>query len=56
MRRAGHECLNKAIAHNFYPVQTTEAVLLTDGLLKDPTSWDSHLRRYVFFMHVLVYL
>ena len=46
MRRAGHEALNEMSRDvEFYPTQTKEAVLLTDGLLRNDGSWDGELRR-----------
>jgi len=45
MRRAAHEGLNKGVADNYYPQQTTEAVLLAHGGLTNPDAWDQHVRR-----------
>lgn len=46
MRRAAHEGLNMRVAKDYYAIQTKEAAILADGLLKEPNSWDDHLRRY----------
>ncbi|KZV67274.1 cytochrome P450 [Peniophora sp. CONT] len=45
MRKAGHESLNKAVAHNFHEYQSLEALLLARDTLTNPAAWDSHLRR-----------
>lgn len=46
MRRAAHEGMNKAVASRYHPIQTTEAVALCQGLLRDADSWDDHFRRW----------
>ena len=46
MRRAGHEAFNELFRNDgFYPTQNKEAVLLTDGLLRNDGHWDGELRR-----------
>ena len=46
MRRAGHEAFNEMSRDiEFYPTQTKEAVLLTDGLLRNDGGWGGELRR-----------
>ncbi|TFK64025.1 cytochrome P450 [Pluteus cervinus] len=45
MRRAAHEGLNARAAEAYQPLQEIEAVTLVDSLIKDPASWDDHLRR-----------
>lgn len=45
MRRATHESLNKTAVEAFQPTQFVEAVALAQGLLKEPSLWDGHLRR-----------
>lgn len=45
MRRAAHEALGGEAIENYYPTQVTEAVILTDGLLKNPSGWDGHIRK-----------
>ncbi|KAH9028792.1 cytochrome P450 [Lactarius hengduanensis] len=43
MRKAVHEGLNKS----FEVPQLNEAILLTSGLLAQPTMWDKHIRRTI---------
>ncbi|KAJ7321576.1 cytochrome P450 [Mycena albidolilacea] len=45
MRRAGHEGLNKQVASAFHAPQYREALLLIDGMLKQPRLWNKHIRR-----------
>jgi len=45
MRRAGHEAINKSHMPDFNPIQFKEAVLIADGLLQNPQSWDREFRR-----------
>jgi len=45
MRRAAHEGLHKGIAKDYFPIQQNEAIYLADGMLRDASSWDNHLRR-----------
>lgn len=45
MRKAGHESLNKVVAHNFNDYQSLEALLLARDTLTNPAAWDKHLRR-----------
>ena len=48
MRRAGHEAFNEMSRDaEFHPTQTKEAVLLTDGLLRNDGGWEGELRRSV---------
>ena len=47
MRRAAHEALGGDAVENYCPIQMTEALILTDGLLKNASGWDGHIRRYV---------
>ena len=47
MRRASQEALNKTRATEFYPLQEKEAVMLIDGMLQNPKSWDGEFRRCV---------
>ena len=47
MRRAAHEALGGDAVENYCPIQTTEAVILTDALLKKPNGWDGHIRKFV---------
>jgi len=46
MSRAGYEAFNE-MSHDveFHPTQFKEAVLLTDGLLRNDGDWDGELRR-----------
>ncbi|TFY59670.1 hypothetical protein EVG20_g7697 [Dentipellis fragilis] len=44
-RRAAHEALKKENSHRYYPMQTTEAVLLAAELIAMPTNWNSHFQR-----------
>ncbi|KDQ57645.1 hypothetical protein JAAARDRAFT_35334 [Jaapia argillacea MUCL 33604] len=45
LRRAAHEGLHKDVLHSFHAVQSLEAVVLADSLIRDPDSWDNHLQR-----------
>ena len=45
MRRAAHEGLAKSVVESFKRPQFNEAVLLASGLLAQPATMDSHLRR-----------
>lgn len=45
MRRASHEGLSRTVVESFKTPQLVEAVLLTSGLLSQPSTWDNHLRR-----------
>ena len=45
MRRASQEALNKTRASEFYPLHEKEAVILIDGMLQNPKSWDAEFRR-----------
>lgn len=45
MRRAAHEALGGDAIENYCPTQVTEALILTDGLLKTPNGWDGHMRK-----------
>jgi hypothetical protein len=45
MRKAVHEGLSKPVSESFKDPQLNEAILLTSGLLAQPTMWDRHLRR-----------
>jgi len=45
MRKASHEGLTKSIVESFKTPQLNEAILLTAGLLAEPSTWDSHFRR-----------
>ncbi|KAA1476606.1 cytochrome P450 [Dentipellis sp. KUC8613] len=45
MRRATHEAMTNRVSRQYYPMQTTEAVLLAMNLLKAPEQWNKYLRR-----------
>jgi hypothetical protein len=45
MRKASHEGLSKSVVESFKTPQLTEAILLTSGLLAQPSTWDKHFRR-----------
>jgi hypothetical protein len=45
MRKASHEGLSKTVVESFKTLQRIEAVLLTSGLLAQPSTWDKHFRR-----------
>jgi hypothetical protein len=45
MRKAAHEGLSKSVVESYKTPQLNEAILLTSGLLAQPATWDSHLRR-----------
>jgi hypothetical protein len=49
MRRAASDALSHA--DSYHRIQMIEAVLLTDGLLKTASLWDSHVRRYVVIVN-----
>ena len=50
MCRAVHDALSHN-ADSYHQTQVIEAVLLTDGLLKTASSWNSHMRRYVVIVN-----
>jgi len=55
MRRAGHEAFNEISRDTdseFYPIQTKEAVLLTDGLLRNGGCWEGELRLWVHILTI----
>lgn len=45
MRKAGHESLNRVVAHSFYEYQSLEALLLARDTLTNPAAWEKHIRR-----------
>jgi hypothetical protein len=45
MRKAADEKFTRGLVKGFHEKQTTEAVLLANGWLSSPASWDQHLRR-----------
>ena len=45
MRKATHEGLSRTFVESYKTVQLNEAVLLTRGLLAQPSTWDKHFRR-----------
>jgi len=45
MRRATHEAVNKGRVADYYPLQEKEALLLIDGMLRNPAGWEGELRR-----------
>jgi hypothetical protein len=45
MRRAAHEALGGDAIENYCSTQVTEALILTDGLLKNASGWDGHIRK-----------
>ncbi|KAA1473676.1 cytochrome P450 [Dentipellis sp. KUC8613] len=45
MRRAAHDALNKDVAPQYRPMQTTEAVLLATHILQTPQKWQAQIRR-----------
>jgi hypothetical protein len=50
MRRATSDALNRT--ESYHHIQMIEAVLLTDGLLRNVSSWDSHMHRYVVIVNL----
>ena len=50
MRRAAHEGLRKSASKAFNSIQTTEAVLLANGILASPEQWKLHMRRFTASM------
>jgi len=55
MRRAGHEAFNEMSRDvEFYPTQNKEAILLTDGLLRNDGGWEGELRRWVRILTVRI--
>lgn len=48
MRRASHETVGvRTVANIYRPVQMTEAVLLAESMVKEPSEYGSHCRRFV---------
>ena len=47
MRRASHEAVHKGRVVEYRPLQMKEAVLLVDGIFRNPVSWEGELRRSV---------
>jgi hypothetical protein len=47
LRKASHEGLNVRASEAYQPLQEKEAAVLVDNMLKDPNSWDDHLKRYL---------
>ena len=45
LRRASHEALNKGRAAMYRPLQEKEAILLIDGIFRNPAGWERELRR-----------
>jgi hypothetical protein len=45
MRKAAHEGLSKSIVESFKTPQLNEAILLSSGLIAQPSTWDNHFRR-----------
>jgi hypothetical protein len=45
MRKAAHEGLSKSVVESFKTPQLHEAILLSSGLLAQPSTWDNHFRR-----------
>ncbi|KAF5343067.1 hypothetical protein D9758_011141 [Tetrapyrgos nigripes] len=45
LRKASHEGLNVRASEVYQPSQEKEAAVLVDNMLKDPISWDDHLKR-----------
>ncbi len=50
MRRAAHEGLHKSASKALNNIQTTEAVLLANGILESPERWEKHMRRFTASM------
>lgn len=46
LRKGAHRCLAKDVTETFAPFQSLEAVLIAEGLLRDPDAWDKHFQRY----------
>jgi cytochrome P450 len=49
LRKAAHLGLHLRAAEEYYPVEEREAAILVKDLLRDPASWDSHIRRSVTY-------
>ena len=45
MRRAAHDCLRRGVVGSYHQTQVKEAVLVADGFLKTPSSWEGHFYR-----------
>ncbi|KAH9965224.1 cytochrome P450 [Russula dissimulans] len=45
MRKASHESLSRPMVESLKTPQLNEAILLTTGLLAQPSTWDNHFRR-----------
>ncbi|KAF5343053.1 hypothetical protein D9758_011137 [Tetrapyrgos nigripes] len=47
LRKAAHLGLHLRAAESYYPIEEREAAILVKDLLRDPASWDSHIRRSI---------
>ncbi|KZP21276.1 cytochrome P450 [Athelia psychrophila] len=45
MRRAAHEAMNADSMDDYHECQVKEAVILADGMLRNPNAWDDHIKR-----------
>ncbi|RDX52873.1 cytochrome P450 [Lentinus brumalis] len=45
MRRAAHEGLHSGVVKDYYPIQTLEAAILLEDMIRAPNDWDRHMRR-----------
>jgi hypothetical protein len=46
-RRAVYEAMSRKRTVDYYPIHLREALLLTDGLLKQPHKWEDEIHRCV---------
>lgn len=47
LRKAAHLGLHLRAAEAYYPIEEREAAILVQDLLRDPGSWDGHIRRSI---------
>ena len=45
MRRATQEALTKGRVTDFYPIHEKEALIMVDGMLRNPAGWEGEVRR-----------
>ncbi|KAJ7163864.1 cytochrome P450, partial [Mycena crocata] len=46
LRKAAHLGLHLRAAEAYYPIEEREAAILVQDLLRDPSQWDAHIRRF----------
>lgn len=45
LRKAAHESLNKGVIQRYEPIQYTEALIMADSMVAQPSHWKSHIHR-----------